>query len=182
MDEQNNKKDKLTDKAFSRLMWTSFLAILVCVVCLCSSTYAWFTESKTNTDNQIKAAECLLTFTLSDGSQTLLEIEACNTSESISLENGSYTVSLELPANSASGYLVLACDSAEYYSDFIQRHTDVEAHTLTFELIVNTDTTLEIKFTPRWGIYAGACDVTNGGVLEIGQAAPSDPAEGEQTP
>ena len=52
MEKQNNKTDKLTDKAFSRLVITSVIGILVCIACLCSTTFAWFTgatESNTNT-------------------------------------------------------------------------------------------------------------------------------------
>ena len=43
MKKQNN--EKLSDKAFARLALTSILGILVCIICLCSTTYAWFTGS-----------------------------------------------------------------------------------------------------------------------------------------
>ncbi len=43
MEQQNNRK--LSDKVFARLALTSILGILVCIICLCSTTYAWFTGS-----------------------------------------------------------------------------------------------------------------------------------------
>jgi len=43
MEQQN--KEKLSDKAFARLSVTSILGILVCIICLCSTTYAWFSGS-----------------------------------------------------------------------------------------------------------------------------------------
>ena len=53
MDKQNKNTDKLTDKAFSRMMLTSVLGILVCLVCLCSTTWAWFTADVSNNSNTI---------------------------------------------------------------------------------------------------------------------------------
>ena len=53
--------EKLSDKAFARLMTTSILGILVCIICLCSTTYAWFTGSVQVDSNTLKAADaCLL--------------------------------------------------------------------------------------------------------------------------
>ena len=59
MEQQNN--EKLSDKAFARLALTSILGILVCIICLCSTTYAWFTGSVQVNNNTLKAADtCLL--------------------------------------------------------------------------------------------------------------------------
>ena len=58
MKKQNN--EKLSDKAFARLAITSILGILVCIVCLCSTTYAWFTGSVQVNSNTLKAADACL--------------------------------------------------------------------------------------------------------------------------
>ena len=59
MEKQNT--EKLSDKAFARLALTSILGILVCIICLCSTTYAWFTGSVPNDNNKIQTADaCLL--------------------------------------------------------------------------------------------------------------------------
>ena len=59
MEKQNN--EKLSDKAFARLFLTSILGILVCIICLCSTTYAWFTGSVQVDSNKIQTADaCLL--------------------------------------------------------------------------------------------------------------------------
>ena len=54
MKKQNN--EKLSDKAFARLVLTSILGILVCIICLCSTTYAWFSGSVQVDSNTLKAA------------------------------------------------------------------------------------------------------------------------------
>ena len=59
MEQQNT--EKLSDKAFARLALTSILGILVCIICLCSTTYAWFTGSVRVKGNKFKAADmCLI--------------------------------------------------------------------------------------------------------------------------
>ncbi len=166
MNEQNNAKQKLTDKAFSRLMWTSVIAILVCIACLCSGTYAWFAEDLSSASNEIKVAEeCSLVVTASDDTQTLLTVD-CKEEKTLTLEKGvTYTVVLSLPADSASGYLLVRVGSMVYHTDFIERHADEGAHTMTFYLVLAE--TAEVVFAPRWGIYSGACDVKNGETLTV---------------
>ena len=74
MKKQTN--EKLTDKAFLRLIITSAIGILICLVCLCSTTWAWFSSDVTFEDNQIKTAEqCLLTVSVKDTSTELTDIE-----------------------------------------------------------------------------------------------------------
>ena len=189
MNEQKNispENAKLTDQAFSRLLITSVVAILFLIACLCSTTYAWFVQDVSSTDNAIKAAqECLLTASLSvaeensgvsEAIEVTFPVADCQTAQTHTLAAGNYTVVLSLPADSASGYLVLGVGSTVYHTDFIERHTDAEPHTLTFSLVLNE--AAEVVFTPRWGIYAGVCDVTDGGTLTVG-AALSDPVDGE---
>ena len=69
MEQQNNKK--LSDKAFARLALTSILGILICIICLCSTTYAWFTGSVQVDSNTLKAADaCLLSVSVyKDGAE-----------------------------------------------------------------------------------------------------------------
>lgn len=153
MEEQNNKPDKLTDKAFSRLLVTSILGILVCVACLCSGTWAWFTASVAGSDNEIKMADnCLLTVTVAASGEALENIES-----GVELVTGvTYTVTLSLPANTGSGYCLIKTTNDTYYTDYIARH-EGETVTVSFDLTVGETQT--VTFTPRWGIYAGDCDV-----------------------
>ena len=181
MNENNNVSNetaKLTDKAFSRLLITSVLAILMLIACLCSTTYAWFVQDISSGENQIKATEmCRLAVSLSNGTEVLLEVD-CSESKTLSLPDGAYTVTLTLPSESGSGYLVLKVGAESYHTDFIERHTEVEPKTISFTLELQNGEDVAVTFTPRWGIYAGECDVSNGGTLTIAPT-PTTPAEGE---
>ena len=163
MEQQNNKI--LSDKAFARLALTSILGILVCIICLCSTTYAWFTGSVQVDSNTLKAAgACLLSVSVyKDGAEEAI----IDTENPITLEceEGTHTVTLTLPKESASGYLVLTVDGQEYYSDYLQRNDNID-QTLTFTLNVKAAKT--VTFTARWGIYSGDCHVKNGETLTIG--------------
>ena len=154
------------------MLVTSIAAILFFIICLCSTTYAWFTQSLPNENNEIKAAErCLLTVTVEDGTQPLLTADCSASAVLTDLAAGTYTVTLTLPKDSASGYLVIETTPAQrYYSDFIQSHTEDTPHMLTFTLVVADDVSLTL--TPRWGIYSGTPHVKDGGTLAIGQANP----------
>ena len=159
MEQQNNNTKKLTDKAFSRLLFTSILGILFCIVCLCSSSYAWFTGSVSGDGNEIKtAAECLLEVTVSKDGVAIDGIE-----EGVNLEAGEYEVTLSLPGDTASGYCLIKAGGANYYSDYILRHSGDEPQTKSFILKVETEQT--VTFTNRWGIYATDSHVVDGVML-----------------
>ena len=155
MKKQNN--EKLSDKAFARLVVTSVLGILICLICLCSTTYAWFTGSVQVDSNTLKAAdECLLSVSVyKDGAEEAI----IDTDNSATLDcEGTYTVTLTLPKESASGYLVVTVDGQHYYSNYLQRSDNID-QTLTFTL--NVTTAQNVIFTARWGIYSGephVCD------------------------
>lgn len=162
---------KLTDSAFNRIVFTAVLAILVCILCLCSTTYALFTTTISGKTNEIKAAgECLLEATVSkDGER----VEIIN--DILTLQRGEqYTVTLSLPKDSPSGYCVITTDSGRYYTDYIGRHHIDSPSTMTFTLSIaqspegeETPETLTVKIKTHWGIYSGEIQVADGGSLAI---------------
>ena len=162
MEEQNKTTEKLTDKAFSRLVLMSVLAILFCIICLCSTTYAWFTDSVPSSGNQIKSAEsCNLSVTITHNGNELTEIE-----NGVELVAGEvYTVTLSLPSGSASGYCLIEAGGNTYYSEYIARHTEETPKTVSFT--VKVEETQTVTFTKRWGIYSDEGDVMHDGVLLI---------------
>lgn len=162
MEKQNT--EKLSDKAFARLVATSVIGILVCLICLCGTTFAWFTGSISSGNNEIKTAECKLTVSVyKDGAEkAIIDTENAATLE---CEEGTYAVTLTLPKESASGYLVLTVGGQEYYSDYLQGNNENDG-ALTFTL--NVEAANSVTFTARWGIYSGECHVSNGETLTIG--------------
>ena len=157
MEEQNKVKQMLSDKAFSHLLFTSALGIVLCIVCLCSTTFAWFTDNAPSKGNEIKMAEdCRLTVTVSLDGTVLTDI-----GNGVELETGkTYKVVLSLPPDTASGYCLITAGGKTYYTDYILRHSAPEAQIAVFALTV--EETQTVKFTPRWGIYAADSDVVDG--------------------
>ena len=155
MEEQKKSTEKIADKAFSHLMISSFLAIFVCIVCLCSSTFAWFYDSAPSVGNKLQTMEeCLLTVTLKNDGTALDDIV-----NGVELEAEKvYEVTLALPGGSAPGYCIIKTDSGEYYTPYIAHHNNAEAEVVSFELTVGTTQT--VKFITRWGIYSRDCDIT----------------------
>lgn len=157
MEEQNKVKQMLSDKAFSHLLFTSALGIVLCIVCLCSSTFAWFSDRAPSSGNEIKMADdCLLSVTVSLNGTPLTDIE-----NGVELKAGeTYQVVLSLPGNTGSGYCLITAGGKTYYTDYILRHSLQETQMAAFTLTVQE--TQMVKFTPRWGIYAAESDIIEG--------------------
>ena len=153
--EQVNQ-DKVTDKALSRLILTSVLGILLCLACLCSITWAWFSKGITSGNTKIETAECTLTVTATDGSTAVTGVDGIGVGE---------TATVAMGANSASGYCVLSADGTSYYTDYMVGGKDV-AQSLTFTLVVTAK--ISVTFLPHWGIYSTAtASVGNNGTLTL---------------
>lgn len=134
---------------------TSILGIFVCIVCLCSTTFAWFTDVAPSTSNEIKMAqECLLSVTLTKDGTALTELE-----NGVMLEEDvEYLVTLSLPANTASGYCVITAGESTYYTECLVRSDTPQ----TISFVLKVGSAQEVSFTSRWGIYTRDSDVTNG--------------------
>lgn len=171
--------DKLTEKSFLISIGTSIIGILICLVSLCSVTWAWFTGDVTSPNNEIKTApQCLLQVTVSDDNAAFLgTISADNTASSTNGEvvfpnlklslkpNVIYQVSVILPKDSGSGYCKIDANGESYYTDTLYTHENDTPSTITFQLTVTTDT--DVTFTPRWGIYSGTADIVKEETLKI---------------
>lgn len=163
--EQRNNNERLTDRAFIRLITTSVLGIILCLVCLCSTTWAWFSDSAASSGSKIvPASQCLLDVSVKKEGDTF-KLEGID--EGVTLEAGvTYTVTLELPRDSASGYCIITTDARDYYTEYIERHDNDEPKTIEFTLTVAKSR--EVKFIKCWGTYhSRESDVQNNGQLHI---------------
>ena len=59
--------EKVTEKALRRVLISSICSILLCMTCLVSTTWAWFTVSVENTRNEIWIAAPKVSVTIKDG-------------------------------------------------------------------------------------------------------------------
>ena len=161
MKQTSEKLNKVDDKAFSRLVFTSVLAILCCMACICSATWAWFTTSIPSENNSIKSArECLIQITVEkDGAI----VGTANIGNNVVLnESGTYTVTLSLEKDSASGYAIITSGTDNYYTEYIKAHNDDTAQTKTFELVIPDGADMPVTIVARWGVFSCETDVVGG--------------------
>ena len=164
----DSKDEKLTEKAFSQSLIISIISILLCVVALCSMTFAWFIGEAKISDNVIVSGSFDLVITVTkDGTE--LPIEADPDKEGVLIcnisEGGTYTVILKLKeGSSVKGHCLVKVGNDEYrHTDAIFKRNSSEsdsAQNFTFTVTVSGGTA--IVFEPRWGMVVEP-DIENGG-------------------
>lgn len=158
MEEQ--KTQKITDKAFVRFVATSVFGILVCIACLCSSTFAWFTTTLDSGSNTITSGvfDHKITVEIIDAEDgEPITVTADGEVQSCTLDRDkSYTVKLDpTDATTVKGYCVITIDGVEYHTDTYGAVSDGSLKTLTFTLTLPAgDGTATVTFKPHWGIAA----------------------------
>ncbi len=162
----------ITDEALIRALVASVAKILVCLVCLFSATWAFFATPTPTADEDLKAElACLLSVTVSAEGETDSErvdilTASVRSPQTKLLQSGSYTVTMTLPRDSATGYLVISVGDTEYRAEYIERHAEEEPRTVAFTLTLNDSA--DVTFTPRLGVYSAVePSVRNGDTLTV---------------
>ena len=157
METQKNIPDKLTDKAFSRLMLTSVLGILVCIVCLCSATWAWFSTDTSFDGNKVSSGEFNISVSVTDANSTVTTLTENAVGETAyTFENeGIYTVTLKMTADTtvSKGFCRMSVGGDTYYTASI--NTDTDPFTFTVEV---KEAGVTVTFYPSWG-YPSATEL-----------------------
>ena len=145
------KGKKVTDADMKRVLVSSVCGILVCMTCLISSTWAWYTVSAETGPVSIEVAELELTVGV-DGVQTATE----DTFVAL-MDNQQSTVQLKIDPEQqadslktvAKRYVVLSVYDAE------EQHVStyyVPYNGSVLELTLATDLACKVYFTPTWQI------------------------------
>lgn len=159
MEKKDKSTDKLTDKAFSRLLITTVIGVLLCLACLCSATWAWFSADIKSSENKIETGKGLMTVTVTKDGENI----DCVDQEKM-LEAGDYEVKMTLPENSASGYCIVVANGKKYLSPYIYKADAPK--TVKFTLRLEEETIVNVK--THWGIYSTEpADVIDGGTLTL---------------
>lgn len=150
MNKQNKPTDKLTDKAFSRLMLISVISILVCIVCLCSATWAWFSTDISNASNTLSSGNLGLIVTVTDQNGVPIDVSAgakgasvCNLSAA-----GEYTVTLKTTDDTTvtNGFCVIKTENNSYQTAAM----NIDGIT-SFEFTLIAEADITVTFCPAWG-------------------------------
>lgn len=136
------KYEKVSDKAFLRMMLSSVFGILLCGICLAGLTWAWFTSSITSTANTITAADFSVKISI-NGSEALSDSGVYNLS-------GNSTVTVKAVGSATTGYCKVEFGGKVYYT--VPLFTNSKSDTVKFT--VDASVYSELKITPQWGTLA----------------------------
>ena len=160
--------EKITEKAFSQGLIISFLGIFLCIIALCSVTYAWFTTDLSSGNNVIESSRFALDIEVKDeNGETVLVKDNENGTFTCSLEAvGTYTVVIEMTEDSTAskGFCdVIVNGTDKKQTNTISRDSEIGVNPFTFTVeatSINTDLT----FVPKWGLPAEP-EISNGGAF-----------------
>ena len=150
------------------MLLPSVLAILLCMVCLCEMTWAWFSSTQKGEIAPIKSAEYEIVVSVKDG-DTPLSV----TDNTVELRKGlTYTVNMVASGTASTGFCVLsyAPSGAGENPDGVRLHTAQIASGATFSFTLDAKSDLTLTFSPQWGTSSksDAPDIRADGVLKIG--------------
>ena len=167
----NSNDEKITEKAFSSGLIISVISILLCIVMLCSMTYAWFSTETTSSSNTVVAGSFDVDVSVSVSTENgdteseeilLTKVEYKNNTYSCVLPeaNTCYTVTFDLKDDaSIKGYCIVEINGVRRTTEVIVGEDTVnkgeyqDNSPLTFDIkTVEADTVVE--FTAMWGVSA----------------------------
>lgn len=174
-------EEKITDKVFSRSLLASVVSIMLCIISLCSVTYAWFTTETRSAENTISSGSFDVVIYVSrveDGAVISREPVSPDPDRMgrllCELGAGEYLFELELTDEaSVKGHCVvtLADDDVRKTDAIIGESTanadglDITAP-FVFRLVLTEPTAVLLE--PRWGIVVHP-DILYGETVSVAQ-------------
>ena len=178
---ENQKQDKLSDKAFSQSLTISIFSILLCIVLLCSLTFAWFNQDVSSPSNTLEAGQFLVDIVVVDSSSTAPVGSEKNGVWTYALETAdTYTVTITVSEQAtAKGYCEVSLNGGEllstvhligenYKGNVTGERTKTIKFTVTHEDGENAGS---LVIAPHWGISADS-SIQNGTALPLPPAQP----------
>ena len=181
LDSQN---EKISEKAFSHHLIISVVSILLCIVVLCSVTYAWFSQeadvgnhiitsgnfsldvSVSTINSETSLTDAVAVEQLSDGSMRCI----------LEKKNTTYTILLSMTEEAnVKGYCAISIgDDINEITSPMSKDPEIGVDNLSFTITTAEENTT-VCFTPKWGypasstIVDGTAIVLNGGSTDDGE-------------
>lgn len=180
-EEINEKRaDKLTDRVFTQSLVMSVFGILLCIVALCSATYAWFSADVSSPSNNIKSSSCDISVSVTNGGNT---VDPQN-GEYLLEAGKTYEFNISATGTAKSVYCILSIDGKDFYTEQIDVTPDGVAAAspqsgFTFSLMFSEDTAVTV--VTRWGRSSRDVREIADGVnyIDPGKAVSSAPESSE---
>lgn len=167
------KHQKPTDENILRLLLPSVLGVILCMVCLAGTSWAWFTSTVQTPPQTIESANFDISVTITDANAQPVDLAQ-------PLQTGKpYTVTLTATGTAPSGgYCIIEGGSEKLYTEQVFLN---QPQTFTF-----TPKNLAIyTFTAVWGEHSGEADIpwdddtTGQEQLEAGDETTSLPTDAQ---
>lgn len=144
--------------SLTALLMPSLLGVAICLVCLCSLTWAWFTATQNSGVQPIQSATATVTASLNNTALGELPIEEGMT--------GTGTLTLHMDGSAQYAYVVIKVGGTEYHTDYLSATKD---YTIT---VNESGATLTLCWGKQDSLPGTA--VENGGSIGTAQQEPSD--------
>ena len=170
------KPEKISEKAFVRGLIVSVIGIFICIVALCSATYAWFVGDVSSESNTITSGSFNVTVSVVGSDEgAVTELTPHITGDGgweFALSAGTYTVILKPTEQSTvKGHCIVtvgndpAWHTAPILSEAIANAAGLTASDpFVFTLSVDEETTLTVL--PCWGL-AVETKIANEGIVDL---------------
>ena len=157
-------EEKISDKVLSQTLIFSTISILLCIVALCSATYAWFVADVSSHSNRLETGRFDLVVLVSNESGESVDVTDSTAGAVVIFEDaGIYTVTLAISDDTTAsrGFCKLKVGDVSYTTASISRESS--GGTFVFK-IKTTEPNTVITFISAWGIPAHE-DVKNEATL-----------------
>ena len=171
------KNEKITEKVFLQSIIVSIISILLCIIMLCSLTYAWFSTETDSGNNVITSANFSLDVSVSEtDSAAPVAIEELSDGSikcTLAKKNTTYTVLLSMTDEAnAKGYCAFKIGSdVNEVTEPMSKDAAIGKRELSFTIATSDeDAAAVVIFTPKWG-YPAASTIVDGAAVVLGGTA-----------
>ena len=165
--------EKVTDKAFTHGLLVSVFSILLCIVALCSMTYAWFSAGISSGVNTLEGGRFALdvTVTNTEGDVVVLT-ETEHGGYKCTLAEGEYTVTLKMTddTTASKGFCDITVNLSEIiHTSPVSKDEAIGHDPLSFTVKIVGES-VSVTCVPKWGISSTDEPVENGDTITVGTA------------
>lgn len=153
---QNTKKSQ--DTIWS-ILAPSVFGILLCMICLCGTSWAWFQISRSSNVTPIRTAEYSVEIFWGESTESqTINGDGCNFQLA---ENTSYQIKLQAQGTAKTGFCKISFEGKEYITEQIDSGQEIS-------FTVNASQVSELQIATQWGTCAEQSaenKIVNGGTI-----------------
>jgi len=148
---KSNSEEKITEKAFTQSLVISVVSILLCIVALCSITFAWFTGSTTSNSNTLSTGNFDLNASVIYNGEKINTVKLDDKITCTLADAGTYEITLSMTDDSTvKGFCLVSYNSSGAQTESIIKEGDDVTNPFTFK-ITTTEANTVVTFESKWG-------------------------------